>query len=65
VTGAEREAMRAWIAETSRHLSTISTMPGPAEIEALPDQELADLVDRHYPGGIRLFRATVRNGGTP
>lgn len=59
----ELAAMREWIAETARKLGTLMTLPAPGEIGALPDDRVREVVEQSYPGGLRLFRWTLRNGG--
>lgn len=59
----EITAMRAWITETARRLSVFGPMPSAEEIEALPDEQIREVVEQHYTGGLRLFRWVVKNGG--
>lgn len=61
----EIAAMRAWVVETSRRLSVFGPMPSSAEIEALPDERILEVVEQHYTGGVRLFRWCVKNGVDP
>lgn len=61
----EIAAMRQWITETARILSTLGMMPGADEISALPDERIVEVIERHCTGGVRLFRYCVENGLQP
>jgi hypothetical protein len=65
VTTDEITAMRAWVTATARNLSTLADMPSAAEIEALPDDRIREVVEQHYTGGLRLFRYCLKNGEQP
>lgn len=61
----EITAMRKWVTETATRLSALGPMPNFAEIAALPDERITEIVAQHYSGGTQLFRWCVKNGVDP
>ncbi len=60
---AEIAAMRWWVTATAQRLRTLSpNLPSAAEIDAMPEDRIAEVVEQFYSGGVRRFRWDLQDG---
>ncbi len=60
---AEIAAMRSWMVVTAQRLRTFSPdLPSAAEIDAMPEERIAEVVEQFYSGGTHRFRWDLQDG---